>query len=112
MTLPTNSTDSSDRSSRSGRSDCISWQARFETDDLSVGMLPVEATLVEHGLQVDSPIPRPRLAVPASDAFVDDRSARRTGSRTGQQQLLFPTSDSAQRTLEGKLASLRILFEE
>ena len=112
MTLPTNRTDSSDRSSRSGRSDRISWQARFETDGLSVEIPPIEATLVEYGLEVDAPILRPRLAVPASDAFVDDRPAQRTGSRAGQQQLLFPTSDPAQRTLEGKPASLRILFEE
>jgi hypothetical protein len=48
----------------------------------------------------------------ASDAFVDDRPAQRTGSRVDQQQLLFSTSDSGQWTLEGKPVSLRILFEE
>jgi hypothetical protein len=112
MNLPADRTDSSNRSSRSVRSDCISWQARFETDGLSVEIPPIEATLVEYSLQVDSPMSRPRLAVPAGDAFVDGRPIRRTGSRADQQRLLFPTNDPAQRTLEGKPTSLSILLEE
>jgi hypothetical protein len=62
--------------------------------------------LVEYGLRVDSLIPRYRLAVPASDAFVDDRPLRRTESRAGQQCLLFPSYDPAQQTLEGDSASI------
>jgi hypothetical protein len=72
----------------------------------------MEATLVEYGLQVDSSRSRSRLAIPASDTFVDDRPAQRTESRASQQGLLFPTGDPDQRTLEGGSASLRFLFEE
>jgi hypothetical protein len=79
---------------------------------LSVEIPPIEATLIEYGLQVDAPIPRSRLAVPTSDAFVDDRQDPKSVSWTGRQRLLFPTGDPAQRTLEDEPASLRILFEE
>ena len=50
--------------------------------------------------------------MPTSEAFVDDRPDLRANPSVGQQQMLFPTSDPTQQTLENKPASLRFLFEE
>jgi hypothetical protein len=87
-------------------------QARFVPDGLSIETLPLEATLVEYGLRVAPWMPHPRVAVPATEAFVDDRSDPRTKPETSRQESLFPTSDSAQQTLDGESASLQFLFEE
>lgn len=72
----------------------------------------LEATLVEYGLRVEPLMSQPRVAVPATEAFVDDRSDPRTKPGTSRQESLFPTSDSAQQTLDGESASLQFLFEE
>ena len=87
-------------------------QARFVPDGLLIETLPLEATLVEYGLRVEPRMPQLRVAVPATEAFVDDRSDPRTKPGTSRQESLFPTSDSAQQTLDGEFASLQFLFEE
>lgn len=116
MTTPTDRADPSNRPpgplSRPANSPYTTRQARFDTDGMKIETPPVEATLTEYGLQVDCRIPRRELAMPTSEAFVDDRLDPRAGAETGQQRLLFPTSDPAQRTLKGKLASLWFLIEE
>lgn len=112
MTQQPNHTSSSTRSTRCGRSAHDFRQTQFDTDGLSAETPRSEATLVAYGLRVDSSIPRSRLAVPASDAFVDDRPPRRIESRADQQCLLFPTNDPNQQTLEGDSASIRFLFED
>lgn len=111
MTQQTNRTGSSTRSTRCSRSTHDFQQTQFDTDGLSAETPPLEATLVEYGLRVDSSIPRSRLAVPASDAFVDDRPPRRSESRADHQCLLSPTNDPNQQTLKGDSASIRFLFE-
>jgi len=73
---------------------------------------PVETTLTEYAIQVDCRIPRQKIATPAGEAFVDDRSDVGADAQAGQQWLLFPTSDPSQRTLESNPASPRFLFEE
>jgi hypothetical protein len=104
MIQQTNRTGSSTRSTRCSRSAHNFRQTQFDTDGLSVETPPLEATQVEYGLRVDSSIPPSRLAVPASDAFVDDRPPRRTRSGGGQQCLLFQTNDPSQQTIQGDSA--------
>ena len=112
MTQQPNRTSSSTRSTRCSRSTHDFRQTQFDTDGLSVETPPLEATLVEYGLRVGSSIPQSRLAVPASDAFVDDRPPRRIESRADQQCLLLPTDDPNQQTLEGDSASIQFLLED
>lgn len=50
--------------------------------------------------------------MPTSEAFVDDRPDLRADPPVSRQQMLFPSIDPIQRTLEDKPASLRFLFEE
>ena len=50
--------------------------------------------------------------MPTSEAFVDDRPDLRVNPPVGRQQMLFPSSDPTQQTLEDKPALLRFLFEE
>jgi hypothetical protein len=116
MTTPTDRADSSnrppDRLSHPANSPCTTRQARFEMDGMRIETPPVEATLTEYAIQVDCRIPRQKIATPAGEAFVDDRSDVGADAQAGQQWLLFPTSDPSQRTLESKPASPRFLFEE
>lgn len=50
--------------------------------------------------------------MPTSEAFVDDRPDLRTDPPESRQQMLFPSTDPPQRTLEDKSASLQFLFQE
>ena len=116
MITPTDRADPlngpSDRLSRHTDSHRTTRQVRFETDGMTIETPPVETTLIEYGIQVDCRIPRQKIATPAGEAFVDDRSDVGADAQAGQQWLLFPTSEPSQRTLESKAASLRFLFEE
>lgn len=116
MTTPTDRADPSncppDRLSRPANSPYTTRQARFETDGMTIEMLPVETTLTEFGIQVDCRLPRRGIVTPANETFVDDQPDLRADAQAGQQRLLFPNSDPSQRTLGGQPASIRFLFEE
>jgi hypothetical protein len=53
-----------------------------------------------------------RIAMPTSEAFVDDRLDLRADPLVSRQQMFFPSTDPTKRTLEVKAASLRFLFQE
>ena len=116
MTTPTDcanlSTSPRKRSPRPASSLHTTRQTRFETEGVSIETPPIEATLTKYGLQVDCRITQRRLAMPTSEAFVDDRPDLRADSPVSRQQMHFPSTDPTQRTLEDKPASLRFLFQE
>jgi hypothetical protein len=116
MTTPTDcanlSTSPRKRSPRPASSLHTTRQTRFETEGVAIEAPPIAATLIKYGLQIDCPIPQRRLAIPTSEAFVDDRPDLRADTLVSRQQMLFPSTDPNQRTLEDKPASLRFLFQE
>ena len=116
MTTPTDcanlSTSLRNRSPRPASSLHTTRQTRFEIAGIAIEAPPIEATLIKHGLQVDCRKPQRRLAMPTSEAFVDDRPELRANSPVARQRMLLPSSDPTQQTLEGKPASLRFLFQE
>jgi hypothetical protein len=114
MTTPTDcanlSTSPRKRSPRPASSLHTTQQTRFETEGVAIEAPPIATTLIKYGLQIDCPIPQRRLAIPTSEAFVDDRPDLRADTLVSRQQMLFPSTDPNQRTLEDKPASLRFLF--
>ena len=116
MTTPTDcanlSTSPRKRSPRAASSPHTTRQTRFETERIVIEMQPIEATLTKYGLRVDCRIPQRRLAMPTSEAFVDDRPDSRTGTKASQKRMLFLTNDPAQRAPEDKLPSHPFLTEE
>jgi len=116
MTTPTDcanlSTSPRKRSPRPASSLHTTRQTRFETEGVAIEAPPISATLSKYGLQVDCRIPQQGLAMPTSEAFVDDRPDLRADPPVSRQQMLFSSSDPTQRTLEDKPASLRFLFQE
>ena len=82
---------------------------------------PFETTLFHHGFDVDTRQRTSRIETGGSDDFVDDRplSAIRSGraptdpleAASGQQGTLFADTALDQRTLGGKQANARFIFE-
>jgi len=88
----------------------IHRQAVFGTEGLEVETDVVETTLTDHGIEVGHQR-SPRLDVPTSESFVDDRPQTSAGSvDAGEQEPLFASSTPGQRTLDGHDASMLPLF--
>ncbi|GAB6862684.1 hypothetical protein ACFR97_16265 [Haloplanus litoreus] len=88
----------------------IHRQAVFGSEGLEVETGAVETTLTDHGIEVGHQR-SPRLDVPTSESFVDDRPQTSTGSvDAGEQEPLFASSTPGQRTLDDCDASMVPLF--
>jgi hypothetical protein len=88
----------------------IHRQAVFGTEGLEVETGAVETALTDHGIEI-GPQRSPRLDVPTSESFVDDRPQTSASSvDAGEQEPLFASSTPGQRTLDDRDASMVPLF--
>ncbi|MFC7140016.1 hypothetical protein ACFQMA_09235 [Halosimplex aquaticum] len=92
-----------------------------ENGFLELDDTPSETTLFDHGVDIDTRTPTPRIETGGSDEFVDDRPVSAVRERLGgdsqdseypsQQGMLFASTDADQRTLDGEQASARFMFD-